>query len=337
MQISLLTVVTMILVLVSASAESQLRGLQARKLCSNSGSGEQHGGDCSNTPTYCGSSGNTVSCYYEQPRNRYFEDDIPVEYSDEARTCFDRSSYEWMGQSLQTRCSEGVLEDFPDWCRSDYLMKFGGCSGGCSGTNNCLNLDFYCAEGEYCEMSCTGENSCKGLTMHCADKQFCELQCNGNDSCVGAKVTCGKGSVARGLGCEPADQPNDCGSQIQSLTFLDEVCSECAEGCWMPNSPFFQGKDKCQTTNLFNGNVLLTEKNCNDLKSIGYADRWCGPKAQDPVVDGLWYNSGPPAQDPVVDDFWNNSKQSCNDCGGFWPITQPANCHDKKGNDLTKC
>ena len=40
---------------------------------------------------------------------------------------------------------------------------------------------------------------------------------------------------------------------------------------------------------------------------------------------------------PILDDFWNDSQRSCNACGGYWPFTQPGNCHDKSGKDLTMC
>ena len=45
----------------------------------------------------------------------------------------------------------------------------------------------------------------------------------------------------------------------------------------------------------------------------------------------------PSSNGDTIDDFWNDSKKSCNDCGGYWPVTQPANCHDKSGKDLTTC
>jgi len=202
--------------------------------CSDSGSSEEHGGDCSATPTYCGRDRygsqppghkpqpppqdppiNVVNCRYEPPRP--FEENIPVEYSDAARTCLDRSSYQWMGQNLPTRCSPGVYEEIPRWCNSNYLGRFGGYRGSCAGTNNCLNLDFHCADGEYCELSCTGQNSCQGVTMHCADNQFCEMQLCGNGRCDGAKVICGEGTVARGLRCEPADTADDCDKPILPL------------------------------------------------------------------------------------------------------------------------
>ena len=241
MQLSLLTVVSMILVLVSASAESislrggsMKRGLLTTK-CSDSGSSEQYGGDCSATPTYCGRDSygpqpqapgpddfwdnedplgippgdNVVSCRYQEPRDWYFEDDIPVEYSDARDACY----------KPDKRCNEEALKDYPQWCRSNYMMRFGGYHGGCSGTNNCLNLDFHCADGEYCGMSCTGGNSCEGLTMYCAANQFCEIQnCgDGTERCVGAKAVCGEGTVAQGLACVPMDQPNNCRNPILPL------------------------------------------------------------------------------------------------------------------------
>ena len=170
MQLSLLTVMPMILVLVSASAEStslrggsMKRGLQAKK-CSDAGSTPEYGGDCSNTPTYCGRDrygprpptedppspfpqdpqdgippgDNVVSCNYMG--SRHGEEDIPPN-SDDAHLCFDK------------RCSSEVGGDFYHWCRSRNTERFGGYHGSCSGTNNCLNLDFHCAEGEYCEIN----------------------------------------------------------------------------------------------------------------------------------------------------------------------------------------
>ena len=37
------------------------------------------------------------------------------------------------------------------------------------------------------------------------------------------------------------------------------------------------------------------------------------------------------------DDCWNDNKQSCNACGGWWPVTQPANCRDRSRFELTEC
>ena len=165
---------------------------------------------------------NIVSCKYIEPYGRV-EENIPVEYSDEARTCFDRSRYQWMEQNLPTRCSPGVSEEIPRWCQSNYLGRFGGYRGSCSGTNNCLNLNFHCADGEYCEMSCPGRNSCEGLTMYCAANQVCVLQCGSyfGDSCVNAEVKCGEGTVAQSdgdsQGCVLADTADDCDKPILPL------------------------------------------------------------------------------------------------------------------------
>ena len=166
----------------------------------------KYGGDCRNTPTYCDRarvSENVVHCYCKGP---WFGDEDAPPKSFNAHLCRDK------------RCSEQVYLDFPDWCSSDYMRRFGGCSGGCSGTYDCLNLNFHCAEGEYCEMECTGKNSCVGLTMYCADNQFCELKCNGRGSCVNAKVKCGKGTVAQSdqynHGCVLADTADDCDKPI---------------------------------------------------------------------------------------------------------------------------
>ena len=263
MQLSLLTVVSMILVLVSASAESislrggsMKRGLLTTK-CSDSGSSEQYGGDCSATPTYCGRDSygpqpqapgpddfwdnedplgippgdNVVSCRYQEPRDWYFEDDIPVEYSDARDACY----------KPDKRCNEEALKDYPQWCRSNYMMRFGGYHGGCSGTNNCLNLDFHCADGEYCGMSCTGGNSCEGLTMYCAANQFCEIQnCgDGTERCVGAKAVCGEGTVAQGLACVPMDQPNNCRNPILPLgTTYSPTTSPTTAPTTSPTEPF---------------------------------------------------------------------------------------------------
>ena len=85
-------------------------------------------------------------------------------------------------------------------------MACGGCHGSCSGTNECLNLDFHCAEGMACELSCTGENSCEGVTMYCPDNQVCAIPfCgDGTERCIGATVICGSGTVAVGdFACEP--------------------------------------------------------------------------------------------------------------------------------------
>jgi len=85
-------------------------------------------------------------------------------------------------------------------------MACGGCHGSCSGTNECLNLDFHCAEGKACELSCTGENSCEGVTMYCPDNQVCAITTcgDGTERCVGANVICGSGTVAVGdFACEP--------------------------------------------------------------------------------------------------------------------------------------
>ena len=92
-------------------ANPNLRGLQG--ICSDTGN--NNGGDCSNTPTICGSlpNGNGVSCRCENPRPSDAPP-LPVEY------CYDSITYN------QSDC--------------------GGCSGSCAGRNNCLNLDFYCAE-----------------------------------------------------------------------------------------------------------------------------------------------------------------------------------------------
>ena len=190
--------------------------------CSDAGSSEEYGGDCSATPTYCGRDRygprppgqeppppaprpddfweNVVSCRY---MGRYGEKDIPPN-SDDAHLCYDK------------RCSREVGEEFPDWCASDFIGRFGGYRGSCSGTNNCLNLNFHCAEGEYCEMICTGGNSCEGLTIHCADNRVCLLRCQSyfGDSCVNAEVKCGEGTVAQSdgynHGCVLADTADDC-------------------------------------------------------------------------------------------------------------------------------
>ena len=178
----------------------------------------KYGGDCRNTPTYCDRarvSENVVHCYCKGP---WFGDEDAPPKSFNAHLCRDK------------RCSEQVYLDFPDWCSSDYMRRFGGCSGGCSGTYDCLNLNFHCAEGEYCEMECTGKNSCVGLTMYCADNQVCELKCNGRGSCVNAKVTCGKGTVAQSdgynHGCVLAGTAEYCDSPIQPQT----KCFKCVSG-----------------------------------------------------------------------------------------------------------
>ena len=48
--------------------------------------------DCSNRYNHpscvCTSRYSAVRCYYQEPQDWYFEDDIPVEYSDEARACY---------------------------------------------------------------------------------------------------------------------------------------------------------------------------------------------------------------------------------------------------------
>ena len=154
-------------------ANPNLRGLQG--ICSDTGN--NNGGDCSNTPTICGSlpNGNGVSCRCENPRPSDAPP-LPVEY------CYDSITYN------QSDC--------------------GGCSGSCAGRNNCLNLDFYCAEGQGCVLRCIGQNSCRGVTLHCPDNQVCYLNCVAGGSCVDAEVRCGKGTVAKTRrSCDPTNVP----------------------------------------------------------------------------------------------------------------------------------
>ena len=184
----------------------------------------KYGGDCSHTPTDCDRarrSENVVDCYCEGPR--FYDEDTPPK-SDDAHLC------------RHKECSEQVYQDFPEWCSSDYSMRFGGCSGGCSGTHTCLNLDFTCGKGKYCEMKCYGDSSCEGLTMHCADNQFCELKCYGRGSCVNAKVKCGEGTVAQSYGkshkCVLADPHHDCDTPIEpeNPSPPQTSCFKCVSG-----------------------------------------------------------------------------------------------------------
>ena len=446
MQLSLLTVVTMILVLVSASADStSLRGLQARKLCDMDGSQCCDWGDCKHQPTICGRQsgnvvgmrpgnvvsgrryGNVIDCHYIAPRhdeertntcedmcratffeknndseggvpgpNRYTcneeemnnhpnwcayksckwkcPDDIvtpsllPAQYSDEARTCYDKG------------CSEEVFEDYPDWCMSEYLGRFGGYIGWCHGTNGCLNLNFYCAEGEYCQMDCDG-GSCEGLKLHCADNQVCLLKYGGN-----AEVICGEGTVARSAGpdfhgCVLADTADDCGSAIEVCDPRSGACepadptiggesptssssstqdtAEAAIAAFASESKDPAPSGKCADSSgkkaftesrreIFKGKtcdwIMQIERNivnkCTMSSKLGMVYDVCpltcaklgfGPCATKNE------KGGKPRNNNVIDDFWNNSRELCRSCGGFWPITQPANCLDKNGKDLKGC
>ena len=158
--------------------------------CSDSGSSAQYGGDCSRTPTFCPSTVRDLEGRKARLLGKIelIESDIEIIDSEkDYLEQFQDKGLDSENNSVNCRCEASLSSSVPSWKEV--------CSGGCSGTNNCLNLDFVCSpSAPVCELSCTGENSCNGLTMYCADNQVCAIKnCldrNGNvtDRCVGAKV-----------------------------------------------------------------------------------------------------------------------------------------------------
>jgi len=301
-------------------AKPNLRGLQA--ICNDSGNDPSNSGDCSDTPTICGSNGNAVNCQCDNPPPP--REPLPVE------TCYTSDNFR------QHNC--------------------GGCRGTCSGNNNCLNLDFYCAEGQGCEMICTGQNSCKGVTLHCPDHQVCNLDCYG-DSCVDAKVICGEGTVEKndrrlGLGCELAVFNGGCSGENNCLK-LDFYCAE-GQDCEMNCA----AQDSCEGVTLHCPDNQVCNLNCPGEGSCVDAEVRCGEgtvansieipyfpfkifSCTVPTIDPTNAPVSPvpdPTNAPVSPDPWNDDKETCNACGGFWPTTQPADCQKPPfGFPLTEC
>jgi hypothetical protein len=169
-------------------------------------------GDYSDFPTYCENDrGNAVNCRWERAQGRCIES-----CADQYRGAGPVGEGAVLGNG-RNRCNKEEYSSYPYYCtylscRQDcrdlppvpapevssfccVLSQYNtreclGCSGGCSGNGNCLNLDFHCAQGKGCELSCTGTNSCEGLTTYCPGNQVCRINFYGGNSYVRANLTC---------------------------------------------------------------------------------------------------------------------------------------------------
>jgi len=146
------------------------------------------GGDCSRTPTYC------YSVEGLEARQAGLFQEIKMHESDIKMLESDIKMLESEKIPLEQLPGGGpILDNNIVDCHFSRRLppvqpaveKYGG---SCSGTNSCLNLDFYCVSSTVCELDCSGGNSCKGVTMYCADNQVCAIKLCGGDRCVGAKV-----------------------------------------------------------------------------------------------------------------------------------------------------